>query len=172
MLQLQNFRFHLLTFSSDLKMISGTSLFHFCISAQFVINDKVSQQMEFFQPFTMCARFINYWSFIIIGRIDEAVESYMQDQFEILLYKKNSKLILFKLAVNWDIVMKLLWTRTCLNFRIWFMNDVSQKISWFKSQIWFPNINFVKIFFVMPIYLIDVSGVKAPALKVGEKPIW
>ena len=30
---------------------------------------------------------------IISGRIDEAVESYTQDQFEILLYKKNSKLI-------------------------------------------------------------------------------
>ena len=52
------------------------------------------------------------------------------------------------------------------------MNDVSQKKLWVKSQIWFPNINFVEIFFVVPIYLIDVSGVKAPALKVGEKPIW
>ena len=30
---------------------------------------------------------------IIIGRIDEAVESYTQDQFEILLYKKNRKSI-------------------------------------------------------------------------------
>ena len=31
--------------------------------------------------------------FFITGRIDEAVESYSQDQFEILLYKKNSKKI-------------------------------------------------------------------------------
>ena len=31
--------------------------------------------------------------FFITGRIDEAVESYSQDQFEILLYKKNSKRI-------------------------------------------------------------------------------
>ena len=47
-------------------------------------------------PFTLhataMARFTQ--SIIIIsGRIDEAVESYTQDQFEILLYKKNSKLI-------------------------------------------------------------------------------
>ena len=27
----------------------------------------------------------------ITGRIDEALEGYSQDQFEILLYKKNSK---------------------------------------------------------------------------------
>ena len=41
---------------------------------------------------TAMARFTQ--SIIIIsGRIDEAVESYTQDQFEILLYKKNSKLI-------------------------------------------------------------------------------
>ena len=28
---------------------------------------------------------------IILGRIDEALENLVQDQFEILLYKKNSK---------------------------------------------------------------------------------
>ena len=46
---------------------------------------------------TASARFTQ--SIIIIsGRIDEAVESYTQDQFEILLYKKNSKLIQFTIT--------------------------------------------------------------------------
>ena len=48
---------------------------------------------------TAMARFTQ--SIIIIsGRIDEAVESYTQDQFEILLYKKNSKLIQFTITWN------------------------------------------------------------------------
>ena len=32
-----------------------------------------------------------YLKLIIAGRIDEALENLVQDQFEILLYKKNSK---------------------------------------------------------------------------------
>ena len=35
--------------------------------------------------------YLKFEILIITGRIDEALEGYSQDQFEILLYKKNSK---------------------------------------------------------------------------------
>ena len=62
---------------------------NFCFS--FIINYVF---IWFKQTFLIVNKIYNlgYWSFFIIGRIDEAVETYTQDQFEILLYKKNSKL--------------------------------------------------------------------------------